>query len=702
MFGFARVLGYSCLRVTGNARERGVIVLRKAAIGVGLGMLAALVMIALTTSSDLLDRYEMTTYDWRMRLAARPQSVNRDIVFVEINDLSIRTLQQDFRMRWPWPRVAMGLAIEFLRRAPARVIAVDVAYPERDFVEQYSFDDPKDKWSGSQSDANLSENVAKSGNVILLADAVYEGMTGAVKDENATEWRGSPFQAGAIAEPRPLVLAPYTSLTRAAAALGHNFLVKDEDGTARRISPFIISDGKQLPSLGVAAALMAGGFRPEDVSAENGVLRIGNRLVPLVSQRAGDHQQWSMLVNYLAPALVKNAAGDLEPPYPAYDFWQLFQAEQQILAGKTPMIDPAVFKDKIVFVGLTASGLLDVFDTPMSTDQSGTMPGIQLHASMTDSILAGRFIRPISPGRRLATLFTIAIAIGLLSAFLPFTAAAAASVALLAGWTLITVVAFRGGLWLYLVRPLASGGLALFVGTAYQYFVEGREKRKVSKLFGRYVSRDVYAQLMDNPDLAELGGARRDMTVLFSDIRGFTSVTERGDPEELVAQLNEYFSRMVAIVFRHHGTVDKFVGDMVMALFGAPLDDPDHADHAVAAAVEMVMGLRELNREWAARGMAQLDIGVGVNSGDMIAGNIGSSAIMSYTVIGDNVNLGSRLESLNKEYKTRIIISDATRTRLKTLHETRPLGDVVVKGKSRAVAIFEVKVPAPLIEVQTT
>src|SRR6478609_735041 len=150
---------------------------------------------------------------------------------------------------------------------------------------------------------------------------------------------------------------------------------------------------------------------------------------------------------------------------------------------------------------------------------------------------------------------------------------------------------------------------------------------------------------------------------------------------------------MVAIVFRHKGTVDKFVGDMVMALFSAPLDDAGHADHAVQAAVDMVKELGELNRAWAARGMVPLDIGIGVNSGDMIAGNIGSSSIMSYTVIGDNVNLGARLESLNKEYKTRIIISDATRGRLTGAYEMRPLGDVVVKGKSAAVAIYEVRVP---------
>ena len=138
-----------------------------------------------------------------------------------------------------------------------------------------------------------------------------------------------------------------------------------------------------------------------------------------------------------------------------------------------------------------------------------------------------------------------------------------------------------------LSQPLLAVGIAIFAGTAYQYFVEGAEKRVVKKLFGRYVSKDVYQQLIANPALAELGGGRREMSVLFSDIRGFTSVTEKGNPEDLVAQLNDYFSRMVEIVFRHHGTVDKFVGDMVMALFGAPVDDQQHAEHAVTAAVDI-------------------------------------------------------------------------------------------------------------------
>jgi adenylate cyclase len=671
--------------------------LRKLLAGVGLGTLAALIALAVGAAFDFPSRLELTTYDLRMQYAADPASVDKDIVLVKIDDASIRQMAPTFG-RWPWPRVALSFGIDFLKRAPAKVVAVDLILSERDqVVESYVFDagtPGEEHWSAKQSERALADSLKAAGNVILLADAVYEGTVNGEKDKDAAAWQGSPFHAGPLALPRPLILPPYQGLTDASAGLAHNFLTRDDDGPARRMAPFIVSEGKELPSLGVAAALRAGGFKPEEVRADGEFLRIRDRRVPLVNR--------TMLINYKAPALIRNASGDLETAYPSYGFVDIFGAEQDILEGKKPRLDPALFKDKIVFIGLTASGLLDVFGTPLSNDQNGSMPGIQLHATMADSVLANRFIRPAPDRSRVLAVVVTALSIGLLAAFVPFSVAAIASLAILGGFVLYTFAAFKAGLWVNLVQPVGSGGLALFFGTAYQYFVEGREKRKVARLFGRYVSKDVYAHLMSNPDLAELGGKRREMTVLFSDIRGFTSVTERGDPEELVAQLNEYFTRMVAIVFKHQGSVDKFVGDMVMALFSAPLDDPDHAQHAVEAAVEMVHELGALNRAWVARGMAQLDIGVGVNSGDMIAGNIGSSAIMSYTVIGDNVNLGSRLESLNKDYKTRIIISDATRSRLKGDFDIRPLGDVVVKGKSKAVQIFEVKVPAPLVEVQTT
>ena len=396
-----------------------------------------------------------------------------------------------------------------------------------------------------------------------------------------------------------------------------------------------------------------------------------------------------MLVNFRAPGHINGVS-----PYKSYDVSTLLKSEDLIEQNQKPVVDPMVFKDKIVIVGLTASGLLDVFPTPFG---EVPLPGIQLHASVADSILANRFLRPAPVWTVVAATAGGALIIGLISAALPFWVAAAGASALVAGWTGASLLAFDRGAVLTMAQPILAVAVALFAGTAYRYFVEDAEKRKVSRLFGRYVSRDVYTQLMAHPELAELGGGRREMSVLFSDLRGFTSITEKGNPEDLVAQLNEYFTRMVEIVFRNGGTVDKFVGDMVMALFGAPLDDVDHADDAVTTAVEMVRELGELNRRWAAEGRVQLDIGIGVNSGGMIAGNIGSSAIMSYTVIGDSVNLGARLESLNKEYRTRIIISEATRGRLGKSYEMRPLGGVVVKGKTRPVDIFEVIAPSPLV-----
>jgi adenylate cyclase len=381
--------------------------------------------------------------------------------------------------------------------------------------------------------------------------------------------------------------------------------------------------------------------------------------------------------------VVENGA----PLYPQYSFGDLVHSELQLNDGQAPTLDPAIFRDKIVFVGATASSLFDVFTVPLT----GKMPGAQVHAAVADAILSRRSIRPaswtVTAAVTVATAVSLAFAGVLLGPWIATALGAGGAAALVGGLT----AAFARGTWIELTPPLVAAALATFSGVTYQYVVEGREKRRVKRIFSRYVSRDVYEQLLRDPALAQLGGQRRRMSVLFADIRGFTSVSERGEPEVIVAQLNEYFSRMVPIVFAHHGTVDKFVGDLLMALFGAPLDDDRHAEHAVETAVAMVRELRRLNAAWEARGQTALDIGVGVNTGDMVAGNIGADTLMSYTVIGDNVNLASRLESLNKEYGSRIIISEATRRELTGRYDLRPLGAVRVKGKAQAVDIYEVR-----------
>ena len=632
------------------------------------------------TARNPLETIELKTYDWRMSHTARPDTARKDIALVAIDEYSLRNLEKNAG-RWPWPRAVHSEVIDYLAKAGAKVIAYDVDFAEPDTRQGFAFGG--DTWSGAESDQALVDSVKAAGNVILLADATYEAEAGTSQ--------GLPDAGYRIAAPgvlrRQVVFPPFAALTAAASGLGHNLFMLDADGPLRHTVPFVRTGDLALPSLGLAAALRVAGVGPSDVRLEGRLLHLGSRVMPLewrhVQSAKGVTSFLWGLIDFHGPALL----ADLKThTYPTYSFFDLLYSEEQILAGVKPNVDPSLFRNKIVFVGVTATGLYDVFETPFS---HGRMPGMQVHAAVADDLLSGRFMWPAGSGVRLATVLAGGLLVGVAATVVPAWWATGITLLALALFGWVATRLFAGGYWLNVSQPALTGSFALFGGVAYQYFVEGREKRKMKKLFGQYVSRDVYEQLVADPTLARLGGQRREMTVLFSDIRGFTTVSEHGRPEDIVHLLNEYFTRMVEIVFHHRGTVDKFVGDMVMALFGAPLDDPQHADHAVETALDMIEELHRLNARWAAEGRPQIDIGIGINTGPMIAGNIGSEQIMSYTVIGDAVNLGSRLESLNKQYGTRIIISDATRSRLAGRYDFRPLGDVVVKGKTQPVAIFE-------------
>jgi adenylate cyclase len=665
---------------------------RKALAGVLVGCAAALIVL----TTDLLftmfnadgmhplETVEAKTYDWRLSHTARPDTARTDIALVEIDEYSLRNLQPNAG-RWPWPRAVHSMVIDYLARAPAKVVAYDVLFTDAD--TRIGFEFGGTTWSGAESDKALAASIKAAGNVLLLADAAYDTETpGAVLPDE-----GYRLDVSGIMD-RKGVLPPFPALAQAAAGLGHNLFILDADGPLRHMTPFVRAQERALPSLGTAAALRAAGIPPGDVRLDGAALRLGGRRMPLswrrVDREGGVLQHLWALIDFRGPAVLDDPTSRT---YPTYTFFDLLLSENQLLTKEKPKVDPSIFRDKIVFVGTTASGLLDTFESPFG---HGKMPGIQIHAAVADDILSNRFIGQAAAWIRLASVIVAALIVGTAATLLPAWWATLATMVVIAlgGW--LATLLFTNGVWFNLTQPVLVSSFALLGGVGYQYFFEDREKRKVKRLFGRYVSKDVYAVLMANPGLARLGGQRREMTVLFSDIRGFTTVTERGQPDEIVGMLNEYFSSMVDLVFKHGGTLDKFVGDMVMALFGAPLDDPDHADHAVQTALAMITGLGSLNARWKAEGrFSGLDIGIGINTGPMIAGNIGSEAIMSYTVIGDAVNLGSRLESLNKEFGTRIIISDATRQRLKGEYHFRPLGDVVVKGKTHPVAIFEVVGP---------
>ncbi|MDP1568699.1 MAG: adenylate/guanylate cyclase domain-containing protein [Vicinamibacterales bacterium] len=631
---------------------------------------------------------ELKTYDRRLAATAGPAIERDDIVLVTINDDSLQRLEPIVG-RWPWPRLVHATLVDFLARAPAKLIVYDVLFAEAD---RRQFDLGGETWSGEESDAALVDATARAGRVIHVAEASSEGLIDRSRElpiafEDLPTLRPPGGLAG-VFEERPRLTPPFPALARAAHAVGHTFLILDPDGPVRRYAPFVEVQGRLVPSLGVAAAIAVAPAAP---AVAGDTLQIGAARVPLVTQAVADYYGVDRtarraLVPYRGPSM----RADGTPAFPRYSFYDLFFAEQQILEGLPPHIPPDVFKDRIVFVGATAQGLRDSFAVPYG---EGEMPGPEIHAHILDGLLAPRAIGPAPAGTAAGAALLMALAVALVSTIRSPWAALGAGALLAAAWVWAGVSLFAGGVWIPFVVPLLAGALAVSTEFAWHYLVEGREKRRVKRLFSRYVSKDVFDQLMADPSRASLGGTRREMTVLFSDVRGFTALSERGEPEEIVRQLNEYFSRMVEVVFAHQGTIDKFVGDMVMALFGAPLDDPRHADHAVAAALGMETALEELNARWTAEGRATLDIGIGINTGEMVAGNIGSESIMSYTVIGDSVNLGARLESLTKEYGARIIISARTRDRLQGRYDIRPLGEVVVKGRTEAVAIYQVTAP---------
>ena len=613
---------------------------------------------------DFTNRIELQTYDLRVAATARPSAPADNIVLIAIDNESIRRMEP-LVGRWPWPRLVHATAIDYLAAAGAKVVGYDVMFAERD-LRKFMVADTE--WTGEESDAALVDSTKKAGNVVHIAEASSAELidpSRALKENLDAPALNMQLPSAGCTEPRPRVTPPFTALAEAARGIGHSLLIIDPNGAVRRVSPVVKAGDHTIPSLSLATTIAAG-------------------TTPALNARIDENGQCAVMIPWRGPA--ENSNGQVT--FNSYAFYDIFYSQQQILEGQKPGIDPARFKDRIVIVGVTAEGLNEAFTTPFP---QGEINGPEVHANLVDAFLSHRSIER-APGwvtivLVIAAVAVVAVAGSFFNAWL--TGAVAVVFAALLAWQ--SVALFAKGLWI----PVTIPALALVFGyvgdLAWKYVVEGREKRQVKKLFSRYVSKDVYDQLVANPSLAALGGARRHITVLFSDIRGFTTMSEKGTPEDVVKQLNQLFTRMVAVVFEHRGTVDKFVGDMIMALYGAPLDDEDHAEHAVQTALAMIKTLMEMNEEWGREGKPQLDIGIGINTGDMIAGNVGSETIMSYTVIGDAVNLGARLESLNKDYHTRIIISEATRARLKGRYDIHPLGDVIVKGKSLPVAIFEVK-----------
>jgi adenylate cyclase len=350
-----------------------------------------------------------------------------------------------------------------------------------------------------------------------------------------------------------------------------------------------------------------------------------------------------------------------------------------------PEFDPEMFKDKIVLVGAYSPVLHDVFPTPFAT--SGNMPGVEIHANTLETLFQGIPLR--KEPRWLTLILTLAaapLAVWGTNRMRPLPAFGAIMGSVV-GYALVTFAAFKWGrVWMDIAPVPLVLGLGYGTTVVLNFIQEQREKRRLSRYFSPSVVREVIQHKEDE----QLSSARRRMTILFSDIRGFTSISEKMSPEEVVGFLREYLTVMTDVVFKHGGTVDKYIGDAIMALFNAPFDQPDHAAEAVRTGLEFQERLRPLSTKFRAKYGIDLRCGVGIHTGDAVVGTIGSEQRLEYTAIGDTINLGSRLESITKDFHVSIIISESTNQELKDKFLTRYLGEVKVKGKEIPVKIYAV------------
>lgn len=641
-------------------------------IGLQAGALASVIVFALM-ATDTVQTVERRTGDARLQLerAIRGSEVaDSTIVIVDIDNRALRLYESDLG-RWPWPRNAHGAMLEFIALGAPSVVAYDVLFSEPDLARP-------------QADS-LFFAAAKRGPPVVHAVAFDdpEGETAIAELERAFidhRRRLDALERFAVSDTTPLpaprfanVNPPVIELLDTGIGIGAINRAPDQDGI-ERLEPLLVEhNGRLYPSIGLAAVL--GGLSGYDrLSIVDGELSLDDRRVPLEQGRLRAH--WR---------------GRYGEPYRVISAYEVLNSYAQISVGAEPDLDPAEFTDRIVLIGSSATGVGDFIAGPFSP----TEPGVFLHATILDTLRSGDFLRVLPIGWVVFLTLLAASLTGLVVALIRSARWSAVGLAgLLAMIGALALAVFFVGGWLFPVAAPATGAVLAYAGAmAGSYVVEGKRHRQIRRMFAKFIPPEVANQLAESGEDLHRTAERREVTVLFSDIRGFTAKSEQVEPEVVVDTLNEYLTAMVAVLFDHGGTLDKYLGDGVMAFFGAPLADPDHAGHACRAAIAMLDRLETLNNDWIAAGLPRLDVGIGIHTGPAVVGFIGDpERRMDYTAIGDTVNVASRLEALNKETGTAILLSAATAKKLDGALPLKTIGKRAVRGRAEPIEIYTITV----------
>ncbi len=625
-----------------------------------------------------LNLMELKLYDTFFAQSYSSVQTN-SVAIVDIDDRSLEKFGQ-----WPWPRYRVGLLLQKINMAGALAIGMDILFAEpdgtspmvmkkalkRDLQVDIQFSDLPEALLDNDK---IMANVLKQGPFVL-------GYSGAFSIKNSQQTKNliPPLKALEVKEPGANqaieyvfeaghLISPLPILLEGANDAGFMNTITDKDGVLRRTPLFIAWKNKLYPQLSLATIMAAfKGRLPDPIIkvSSGGIesMKIGDTIIPLEANGA-------MLINY-------RGASKTFPYISAADILN-------------DTVKPDALKGKIIFLGTSAAGLKDIRISPI--DQ--VFPGVEVHATMVDNILSKDFIhRPDwTPGLELLLI----VSWGLITTFLIGRASAILTIPV----TLVLAVgAWVGGawslehlkIWISPFFPVVVLVLNFSVLNMQKFWLSEKKKKFFKGAFSKYVSKAVVNQLAENPDKLSLEGEEKEISILFSDIRGFTSISEQLTPSQITQLLHDYFTPVTKIIIENDGTHDKFIGDAVMSFWNAPLDVADHEKYAIKAALEMIGTLEVLNIEFKEKFGIEIAVGIGLHSGFCRVGNMGSDDIFDYTIIGDNVNLASRLESLTKFYGVQVIISDSMLKGLTPELVAQELDLVRVKGKQEPVQIYTV------------
>ena len=614
--------------------------------------------------------FEPKFYDFMTKAFTAHKYGSDDILIVVIDDESIA------KYRWPWKRDLYSKIFDYITdNAHPKLIVhdaiigtLDKENPESDIKYFNSISKMNNLVSGMEFTFKDYDNKLKG----IARDEQYYNKFSTPVDDNRKYFEGFKFKS---ILPFP---EPYYNVLKYAAPVT---CPQDNDGVTRDISLFVAYKQYLYPYLAFRAYLLDKNNPECSVSQNNIICEAADFYAPKYRRYVGGHHRTPVKFYKLYSNNYSHKTISAVKILDDYD---------RVKSGQKTELSPEIFNNKYIILGAnvkaSSTGLSDILHSPVSARH----PGTDILATVLDNALHNDFLKSFSIWQNALLSIVSALLIYLLIS----TCTTFISLSIISTSFIIFFFAacfcFYNGLAINVITPVILGVVTMIFGYLHRFLIEGQNKEKIKKAMGKYISDDIMENVVKNIDELKLGGKKSVVTVLFADIRGFTSMSEKMSAEEVSNILNEYFTEMEPIISSHKGTINKFIGDAVMAIFGEPINDKNHALNAVKCAGDMLKKVRKLQHKWLEEGKPKIEIGIGINTGEVFVGNIGSEKRMEYTVIGDTVNLASRIESYNKIYKTNFLIGPTTYDEVKNYVNVIKISDVQIRGKMQKLDIYEV------------